>query len=489
MILGAVAALTTTTLSTAFLAEGKSGTSGVSPPLEAAQSTERPNVVLINTDDLTKQMLAGREWAFPNIHAIKEEGVSFERYFNTNSWCCPSRSTLFTGLYPHNHNVWYVANEDNGGYRRYAKQGFPERDLSVALSNGGVQTGLFGKYLNDLPPGAPKPEGWDTFEAFYTPHPSDPETYPDLKNHSNFIYDDRGDGLDSEGRTHTEVIAGRASAWIEGQEGPFFAYVAPFAPHKPSVHPPEYDEMFTRAQPPGGPSFNEADTSDKPEWQSYPRLSTDRQAEYTERYRDFLRSTKDIDDMVGELRQSLRQSGELDSTYFVFTSDNGYHFGEHRLPEGKRTAYEEDIRAPLFVMGPGVPEGATHNAMVANTDLAPTIAKMMGASLEPWIEPDGRSLAPYLDAAPDNDPAARWRLLIEGAASQRMPWYRAIRTKDYTYVDYGNGEEELYDLGADARQLRNLAGTKPRLEQHLADKLGALRRCRGAGCKEAEIGP
>ena len=226
-------------------------------------------------------------------------------------------------------------------------------------------------------------------------------------------------------------------------------------------------------------------------------------------YRDRLRSMLAVDEMVGRLMDALDKRGELENTFIFFTSDNGWHAGEHRLDTGKWTPYEEDVRVPLIVRGPGVPEGKTLPHLVLNNDIAPTLADI--ADVEDPSFVDGRSLKPLLTNGP---PPENWRdaFLVEAAtevghapvpplSGDRVPedrrhaprkaWGRpgleAVRTADHLYVEYETGERELYDLREDPYQLNNLyEGADPELLRRLQERLEALRGCSGAGCRTAE---
>lgn len=207
-------------------------------------------------------------------------------------------------------------------------------------------------------------------------------------------------------------------------------------------------------------------------------------AELEELYRRRLRSMMAVDEMVGRLVETLEEQDALSNTYVFFTSDHGYHMGEHRLPDGKRLAYEEDIRVPLIALGPQLPEGATEDAMVLNNDLAPTIADFAAAEKAGPME--GRSFLPLLRGE-----SRDWRdaFLIEAAGHERIgrPSYKAVRTRDHTYVEYANGEKELYDLRDDPYQLRSRHKNADRgLMQELQKRLAALERCSGEVCRQAE---
>ncbi len=277
---------------------------------------------------------------------------------------------------------------------------------------------------------------------------------------------------------------------------------------------------------PRPPSFDEKDISDKPTWVSdNPSLSLEQKRYMEKLHRKRLQSMLAVDDMVGDLVKALHDSGELDNTYIVFTSDNGFHLGQHRLGAGKWTPYEEDIRIPLVVSGPGVPEGEILQHMVLNNDLAPTFADLAGAETPSFV--DGRSLKPLLTDDPTPLKDWRQRLLIEAVAERGAerstfvnesevtplltgdplpndwrkssamtaqssdewgrPWMKALRTNNYLYVEYKTGEHELYDLRKDPYELHNMyASASLELEQRLEAQLDALRQCSAEECRMAE---
>ena len=210
-------------------------------------------------------------------------------------------------------------------------------------------------------------------------------------------------------------------------------------------------------------------------------------------YRDRLRSMLSVDDMIERLILELDQTGELDNTYIVFASDNGLHLGHHRMAGGKTRAYEEDIRVPLLVRGPGVPAGRTLQHTVLNIDLAPTFARLAGGQAPPGT--DGRSLVPLLSGTPP--PSGTWRdsFLIQftrqgDAPPETTDSYSAIRTAQHTYTEHLTGERELYDLAADPYQLQSLHASPAQsgLMGELHDRLELLKTCSGAGCRAADGG-
>jgi arylsulfatase A-like enzyme len=307
--------------------------------------------------------------------------------------------------------------------------------------------------------------------------------------------------------------------------------VAPYVPHQPATPAPRYADSFPGVQAPRTPSFNEADMSAEPQWlQDRPLLNDPQIATIDQLYRKRLQSMLGVDDLVENVVNTLQQTGQLDNTYIVLSSDNGFHLGQHRLPPGKMTAFEEDIHVPLVVRGPGVPEGKKVDDLAMNIDLAPTFADLGGAKAPSFV--NGRSLASemhgkkpgtvrkgvlvehYAESGrrqgrkkaavaqqdPDNDanppnsgtPTAG----AQAPAVRRgqfqplgLPEYAALRTDRYTYVEYVTGERQLYDLRTDPDQLHNVVTTAdPKLVRDLAKQLSALRTCKGGRCRTVDRG-
>ena len=428
-----------TGLSALAAPRGPQGAGGDSTTRAATAATTTPNVLLIVTDDQRYDTL----WAMPNVRRLLgARGVTFTNAVVSNPLCCPSRATIFTGTYSHTNDVWR-----NGP----PHGGFPSFDdsatLATTLDAAGYRTGIFGKYLNLYRRAAPDyvPPGWDRWFVFDSP------AYYGYK-----VIDGRS--FRSFGRRpadySTTVLADEAISFIEEGAGPFFAYFAPYAPHGPSTPGPsdERAPMGKRVAPDA--SFNEADVSDKPAWaRSLRLLGPSRIAAMHEAHRDHLRSLLEVDRSVGRLVDALIERGELRNTIIVFTSDNGLAFGEHRW-SAKRIPYEESIRVPLIVRydGLGTPVDVRSSALVANIDIAPTIAQLTGVALR---RTDGVSLVPQL-----RDPRsamARQGVLLEHLAKKndRVPSYCGLRTSRHTYVRYATGEEELYNLDRDPFQLED----------------------------------
>jgi arylsulfatase A-like enzyme len=196
-----------------------------------------------------------------------------------------------------------------------------------------------------------------------------------------------------------------------------------------------------------------------------------------------------VDELVAGLVDGLSSTGMLEHTYIVFTSDNGYHLGEHRISEGKGTPYEEAIRIPLVIRGPGVPAGQTIPDLVSQVDLAPTIAAWTGAPIPDFV--DGRSLVPLLSGEPGPRQVVPVQHYVERSKrSREQPGFYALRTNGYTYVEHFTEERELYDLARDPWQLTNLApGAEPAVLDALSLRLAGLHGCAGASCLALESRP
>jgi len=271
---------------------------------------------------------------------------------------------------------------------------------------------------------------------------------------------------------------------------PFFLWLTYTAPHvglpNPSPLPPSdcrgtakpasRDAHAFDSEPlPMPPSFNEADVSDKPpSVRKLPLLDDAQIADIQRKYRCRLESILSVDEGVKQLVDALRASGELDNTLIIYTSDNGFFHGEHRIPTGKMHIYEESIRVPLEMRGPGIPKGVSIDPLAINADLAPTIVDAAGAT--PGLTMDGRSLLP-VTRKPSIE--KNRQLLVE------EPSFEAIRTERYMYAEHGTGEQELYDLANDPYELGSRDGDPAyaSVKAQLANRLHRLEACSGASCR------
>jgi arylsulfatase A-like enzyme len=255
------------------------------------------------------------------------------------------------------------------------------------------------------------------------------------------------------------------------------------------------------------PSFNEADVSDKPPWiQSLRRLTSTDIANIDQRHENRVESLQTMDDLVAAVVSKLAAEDVLSNTYIVFTSDNGFHHGEHRIQRGKGRPYEEDIRVPLVIRGPDVQRHSSTDKLVLNTDYLPTFIDLAGAQTPSYV--DGRSLLPVLTGSATTS----WRtaILTEGrkySADPEIPVdrnYNGIRTSTSKYIEYEGGSRELYNLtpGADPDELTNTyysADPTVPPRRDLKARLDALKGCQPQDdsttpevetpCQAAEGGP
>jgi arylsulfatase A-like enzyme len=442
----------------------------------------RPNIVFVLTDDLSMDLLQ----YMPHVRALQQEGTSFSNYYVVDSLCCPSRAAIFTGRYPHNDGVW-TNHPPQGGYEAYNKNDDQAKSFAVALKNAGYYTGFMGKYLNGYEPTDPPAPGWDQWVGAG-------------KAYSEYDYqlNDNGE-LETYGESPhdylTNVLAGNAVSFIHRSQftgKPFALEVATFAPHVPSTPAPIDSQSFPNLVAPRSPAFGVPST-DAPAWLAgLPGLSATDIETIDNQYRKRAASVLAVDRMIGEIERALEATGKLSNTYIVFSSDNGYHMGEHDLMPGKQTAFDTDIRVPLIVSGPGVVAGRTVDAMTSSIDLAPTFTQI--AHAQPAAEQDGVGL---LDIWHGESVPADWQraVLIEhhgpvdssvdpDAQSYRSghpPNYEAMRTATALYVEYVTGQREYYDLTTDPFELHNVYGSLSAKQQlSLQEKLASLSFCHGA---------
>jgi N-acetylglucosamine-6-sulfatase len=465
---------------------GIAAADGVTAGATPAQQRTRPNVVVIMTDDQTVESLR----VMGNVKALlADEGTTFDNSFASFSLCCPSRATFLTGQYAHNHGVLGNA-PPAGGYARLDSS----NTLPVWLQRAGYHTVHIGKYLNGYP-GANRthvPAGWT--EWYGSIDPSTYRFYNYTLNENGRLVTYGSDPASYQADVYSRKAVDAVRRLAPGV-APFFLSVAFLAPHSGGpreaddprnfatpVPAPRHQNRYAAEPLPAMPAFNEADVSDKPAGiRNRPLLGPQQIANVTENYRQRLESLLAVDEAVAALVAALRETGELNRTLIVFTADNGFFHGEHRVAAGKVLLYEPSIRVPLILRGPGIPRGGHVADPVANIDLAPTIVDAAGT--RPLRVMDGRSLLPL---AEDTGRRTGRDILIErGPGGNNQQIFTALRTPRYLYAEYSNGERELYDLVRDPHQLTSLHADPghQRLRARLAARLARLRSCAGAVCR------
>jgi N-acetylglucosamine-6-sulfatase len=524
-----------------FGASAPAASSAYSSGPGGAQKADRPNIILVMVDDQDAAMLnrlpdlpqfssectASSMTAMPCLdELVASRGVTFGQHTAEFSLCCPSRATFLTGQHSHNHNV-----RANGEYDNIDK----EHVLPVWLQQAGYTTAFAGKYQGpaffgfDEPNGVPV--GWDQFWAA-----SDVTT--GYHSQYNYVLDENGTAVFYGPREEdymADVVTGKATDFISAQEddddAPFFLGVGYPAPHwvfegldgeagtpgtldnperltqgdsyfrveqnsgPPNPAPRHMDELqrFLEAglKVPRSPAFNEADVSDKPAFVR--RQSPLNETEIARLDRDYayrLASLLAVDEGIKEVVDALKQADEYDNTYFLFTSDNGWLQGEHRLRTAKVHHYEESTRIPLIISGPGVRRGATQSEATSNVDWAPTILDLAGARPGPGFQLDGMSLTPYL-----KNPQGHVDRVVFHETFKDKNGYVAARAGRWKYVEYNNGERELYDLSTDPSELtsRHLDPTLVPVMTQLSGLLGRFRTCSGQTgpnpCLVVGVGP
>lgn len=490
--------------------EELSGSSAVAAP------PTRPDVVMFLMDDMPAALLQH----MPNARRyIFDRGATFTNYFANISLCCAARATMFSGDYAHNTGI--LTNIYPGGVYGFLESGGASNSYPRWLQQEGYWTSLQGKYLNGYP-----------HDPYYTgdaPLPREfvPAGYDDWAvpvsgmffgnkytlNENGVLQDyDVSAGGAYLGDLMADRLTGQLPSETPGDR--FFLYSS-YAPHGPEpASPQERMDPNLRSRVatmkyPRTPDFNEADVSDKPPFiRALPRLTAQRKRAIDRIWRRRIISAKTVDRHIGEVVAALETSGQLDDTYLVFASDNGYHQGEHRLKMGKNLLYDPDIRLPFAISGPGVTAGTVVDKVVGHVDLAPTMMDIAGAT--PPREVDGESLLPLAQGQTVN----RWRdyflvqrgsvteyespagalepgTLQEQLQEQAIPGYLGAVSKRFRYFEYFSGDREYYDIAADPYQLDNLMGrskatwTRAQTDAlpRLRGALAALDKCSGEACR------
>jgi arylsulfatase A-like enzyme len=451
----------------------------------------RPNIVYVLTDDLSQDLVR----YMPQVQALAQRGLTFNNFFTSDSLCCPARSSIFTGNYPHDTGVFTNVGSD-GGITAFYNRNNEQNSFNVYLQQAGYRTAMMGKYLNGYLQGPRRspvpstyvPPGWNQWDV------------------GGYAYSEYDYQLNQNGRLRsygdrprdylTDVLARKGTQFIDRASAsakPFFLELATFAPHSPYTPAPRDRHTFRGLKAPHPPSFDVLPT-DPPKWLAgHGPLTRGDLVRVNRAFRRRVQAVQSVDDMLTKLETALRAHGELRNTYIVFSSDNGLHTGEYRLLPGKLTAFDTDIHVPLVIAGPGIPGGATTDAMSENIDMAKTFEQIAGTS----APCDGHSLVPLFGGGTPPD----WRnaVLVEhhgpdldarqdpdaqNVDSGNPTSYEAMRTPGFLYVEYRDGEREFYDLRTDPSELHNVAGdlTADQVAR-LHDKLVAMENCHtGATC-------
>lgn len=483
----------------------------------ASANDNRPNIIFILADDL--DIATSPIWgAMPNAaRLLRDQGITFTNAFAPTPICCPARASVLTGKYGHNTGILNNAG-DFGGWETFVRNGNEQRTIALYLQRAGYKTGFVGKYLNGIENDPLHiPPGWSEWNAFV-----------DNLSYTGYNYKMNENGTivqygETESDYNTDVVRNKAIEFINRAEQtdaqPFFLYVAPTAPHFPLPPAPRHqNNPYANAFSPRKLNYNEADISDKASWL---RNSGDARADIVNFWNDYdyrkrMGSLYALDEAIAAIYQTLANRGEIENTIIVFTSDNGYNLGAHRLIH-KMAPYEESIRIPLVVAGRGIAP-RSESKMALQIDFAPTFLQLAGVAIPNDTSGqdfmDGQSLVPLLR----NQNVVNWRSeavlqYLSGGetnsvqaetppgfnsliSTQDVPTYRALRTTNYTYIEWYSNEEfpnfhepELYNLARDPFQLDNLLSTPAgrwqnrELAKQLKTRMNQLVVCKGNSCR------
>lgn len=416
---------------------------GLAAPRTGAQEQTRPNILLIVTDDQRWDTI----WSMPNVQAdLVDHGMTFDHAHVVTPLCCPARASILTGQYAHTTGVYSNHNSADGGFNAFDDSA----TLATVLHDQGYRTGLIGKYLNGYGDGDASqpptyvPPGWDDWEA----------TLFDEEDYYGFTLNENGTERTYSSTDYiTDVLGQKAVDFIGASDGsqPWFLEWTPTAPHALAVPEPDHEHDFDGLPPWRPESYNEADVSDKPAWvQSTKPMGPRVQSQLDDFRRRQYATLASVDDWVGSMVDELAADGELENTMIVYTSDNGYLWGEHRFSK-KDLPYEEATRVPSVIRYDPVGRIGTTPALATNIDFAPTFAELAGTTMP---APDGLSLMPFLRR---DVRLPRTEHLVEQEPSMRTgtPAWCQLEQRNFSFTHYATGEEEFYNLKTDPLELVN----------------------------------
>lgn len=488
----------------------------------ARTTAARPNIVMIMADDMRADDLRFA----PNLRTlVAQQGVSFDNSFSPYPLCCPARTSFLTGRYAHNHGVlWHTAPYGFGAFN-------DSTTMATSLQAAGYNTMFIGKYLNGYGVHRSRvtgkasykyvPRGWTEWYASFE-NPRVKRIHGDTYNYFDSPYNINGRVRNSyRGKYQTNVLgkfATKLTRKYAKRPAPFFMWLSFLAPHvgspsergdpnwvrndagervlydtpaRPKWVRGKFDRMVT--QSPGLPANGgpaEADVSDKPGFiRGRPEFNAAERSALLKVARQRAEAIYVMDQQIGKLIATLKATGQWESTVLMFTSDNGYLMGEHRIPYGKVKVHEPSLRVPFLVTGPGLRSGSTRHDPITTVDATATILEIAGA--RPPFVADGVSRWPTIVRGDQGWTAP---VVTEGmyTTAGSAPGFTdarshiGIRTARYSMVKYRSGETELYDLSRDAAEMDN-SWDDPAYESARQDLDAAWWRykdCAGATCQE-----
>ncbi|XP_037935139.1 N-acetylglucosamine-6-sulfatase-like [Teleopsis dalmanni] len=488
------------------------------PICAALTPAEKPNILLVLTDD--QDVALGGMMPMKQVQALLgKEGATFNNAFTSSPLCCPSRASLLSGKYAHNHRT--TNNSLSGGCNgNYWLKNVEPHALPVLLQTAGYHTFFAGKYLNEYR-GEKVPPGWNDFHGLHG-----------NSKYYNYTLRENAQNVSYTNTYLTDLLSSRTLEFLGKPElvsAPFFAMVATPAPHAPFIPAERHRNSFANIEAPRTPNFNHISESLEKHWlvgssKLIPTKTLKLMDTYFQQRWETLLA---VDELVATVWKLLADQKKLDNTYIIFTSDNGYHIGQFAQPFDKRQPYDTDIRIPLLMSGPTIPKGIEINAPAVLVDLVPTILEW--AQLSDQTNGDGESLHALLvnavgyDALLDKqytrsllvqhwgegnvdtyNAECPWskkdrltECTIEGACHCQDAWnntYACIRHFSYNtnrlYCEFRDNENfvEGYDVDDDPFQMTNMGYEWLPIERALYSlALQNLTKCAGPSCRDVHI--
>ncbi|KAH6693763.1 alkaline-phosphatase-like protein [Plectosphaerella plurivora] len=497
----------------------------------AAAASARPNILFILVDDQDWHMHSLDYMPSVQKHLVGE-GTLYANHYCTVALCCPSRVNMWTGRAAHNTNVTDVF-APYGGYPKVVREGINENYLPTWLQDAGYNTYYSGKLWNQHDVtnyNKPFARGFNQSSFLL-----DPYTYQ-YRNAT--ISHNGAPPVNYPGQYSPDITAEYAyvhlnDALSRQHDRPWFVVHAPIAPHSNvdflpefSIREPEYAErhahLFKDYIIPRGDNFN---VGGGVSWVKHLPPLNDTVIAYNDEFqRARLRALQSVDEMVESMIRKLKESGQLENTYIIYTTDNGYHISQHRMHPGKECGFDTDVHIPLIVRGPGIPAGHVSHAVTSHTDIASTILGLIGQQMSE-DETDGTpiplSLVDEAEARHEHVTIEYWGLAVPeskygsygdthwtddsvlvGAPGTGNNTYKAVRviseSYNFYYAVWCTNERELYDLKTDPGETKNLLAEETRPKQaytlfgrplsQVVARLDALtlvlKSCKGRVCVE-----
>ncbi|EJT71027.1 hypothetical protein GGTG_12048 [Gaeumannomyces tritici R3-111a-1] len=480
----------------------------------AVAAATKPSIILIMSDDQDRR-LGSTDFQAVLQREIFDKGVQFVNHFATTAQCCPSRASLLRGQATHNTNITHVAGP-GGNYDKWTISGLDNDYLPHWLKKAGYRSEYIGKLLNgyNVVNAHIRPKGFDHIDALLDPYTTYYNVPVMSQNGERPVY--------YKGFHSTDVVRIKALDRLQfllSQDQPYYLQIAPYSPHiqnnlNAAAPLARHMDLFPDAKAPRLPNYNPADEfqAGKGSWVGgLPLMNETTQQRTDYAYRRRAESLQGVDEIIEDVVAMLAAKGTLDTTYIIYTSDNGYHLGQHRIPAGKALFFGEDTNLPMAVRGPGIPQNVTSKIPSVHLDLVPTFLDIAGLPRDQWPTfLDGQSLLPQWQSPGrgngegTGDGNSRetlnvefWGSCIIEAPNGRelgMPFrttsYKTLRMlgdrRSWLLSVWCTGDVELYDTAADPHELTNLAGSAA--HARVLDRLNALllvtKSCAEGTCRD-----